>query len=96
MICARMLHGCPLQEPGPLIIQRRVVELGCDQTMPVTGGALTFSCGLHLGSSSDGSSPTCLVFPGATLQEGQLQWPTQPIRFFVSGSAMKSLKAGRD
>ena len=56
-----------------------------------TGGALTFSCGLHIGSPLEGT-PTCLVVPGGALQDGKLQWPAEPVKFFVPGAAVMSLK----
>ena len=70
--------------------------LDVDQAMPTgltrfAGGALSFSCGLHIGSPVEGT-PTCLVIPGGSLQDGKLQWPAEPVRFFVSGAAVKSLK----
>lgn len=59
----------------------------------MTGGALSFSCGLHVGSPLEGV-PTCLLVSGGSLQDGKLQWPADPVKFFVSGPAVKSLKVG--
>lgn len=57
----------------------------------MAGGALTFSCGLHVGSPLEGV-PTCLVLPGGSLQDGKLIWPAESIKFFLSGAAVKSFK----
>lgn len=56
------------------------------------GGALSFSCGLHLSRPSSVGGPCCLVAPNATIQNGKLQWPNNPVKFFVPASAIASLK----
>ena len=56
------------------------------------GGALSFSCGLHLSNAPSSSGPVCLVAAGASIQEGKLQWASHPTKFFVPGTAIASLK----
>lgn len=96
--CSLLVHRCTFEVETLHLSPTSESEVAASShsiltvLMLLAGGALSFSCGLHLSSTPAPGGPVCLVAAGASTQDGKLQWAAEPIRFFVPGTAIAGLK----